>query len=638
LIHDIPQLKSIYVFCGVNKSKYEEWSKNYVKIKGVFTEIGLICKALKQDVHQVNQDAIAISFISASDSPGNIQLDQLDASFMYTQLLKEIILEMNYNRTDFEEFVNYCRAVFDDNDYVLQEIDKFQRDYNSGLAIWWYTSSSFLYSMINKALRTFDIEIIMKMAFFIRDLHRQIHLLHVEQHISHPVGSFTIYRGQGMSKTDFDCLMKTKGGLLSFNNFLSTSRDRDVSCAFADSNQSNPDLVGILFTITIDSSISASPFASIRDFSYYQDSEDEVLFSMHTVFRIDCVQCMSENQRLFQVDLTLTSDNDLQLQMLTESIRHEIEGTGLQRLGALMLQIGEYDKAREVYEILLNAARPNEDRQGISSVHNQLGAIHSRQGDLEKALVHYNTSLELKLNYLSPNDSSLSPIYSNIGSVLRNQNQLNAALDYMERALNIELQASQSDPLKIGSYHNNIGLVLTDSNRYHEALPHYEQALKIQKKSLPPNHPDIATSYNNIGTIYNELQEYSTALSFYEKCVEVMQRSLPPNHPDLAIAYNNIGSLYNELQEDHRALSYYEKSLAIMQRSLTSNHPSLALGYHNLALTHYRLRSYKTALQYGERAIEICHHALEPNDPQAIAYQKTLDAIREKLEKDILQQ
>jgi hypothetical protein len=80
-----------------------------------------------------------------------------------------------------------------------------------------------------------------------------------------------VYRGQGLSPIDFDQLMKTKGGLMSFNTFLSTSLDRTVSFAFAESTIHNPDLIGVLFEITIDPSIPSPPFADIRNVSVYKD-------------------------------------------------------------------------------------------------------------------------------------------------------------------------------------------------------------------------------------------------------------------------------------------------------------------------------------------------------------------------------
>ncbi len=44
---------------------------------------------------------------------------------------------------------------------------------------------------------------------------------------------------------------------------------------------------------------------------------------MHTVFHINDIKLMSENHRLFQVELTLTSDNDKDLRVLTDQIRED---------------------------------------------------------------------------------------------------------------------------------------------------------------------------------------------------------------------------------------------------------------------------------------------------------------------------
>ncbi|CAF4306042.1 unnamed protein product, partial [Adineta steineri] len=102
------------------------------------------------------------------------------------------------------------------------------------------------------------------MGLFISDLHRHIEQLHQEQYAgSTAADTFTVYRGQGLSAKDFRQMIKIKGSLISFNNFFSTSKDRDLSYAFAESNQANPDLVGILFIMKVDPSQSTSPFALI---------------------------------------------------------------------------------------------------------------------------------------------------------------------------------------------------------------------------------------------------------------------------------------------------------------------------------------------------------------------------------------
>ena len=56
-------------------------------------------------------------------------------------------------------------------------------------------------------------------------------------------------------------------------------------------------MVGVLFQITIDSSISSTPFANVRGVSYFQD-EEEILFSMHSIFRIGQIKQINGNDRL----------------------------------------------------------------------------------------------------------------------------------------------------------------------------------------------------------------------------------------------------------------------------------------------------------------------------------------------------
>ena len=75
-----------------------------------------------------------------------------------------------------------------------------------------------------------DADTIIKMGFFIVDLHQNIEQLHQKQFGGYQSNeSFIVYRGQGISMRDFEQMTKAKDGLMSFNNFLSTSKKRDVS-------------------------------------------------------------------------------------------------------------------------------------------------------------------------------------------------------------------------------------------------------------------------------------------------------------------------------------------------------------------------------------------------------------------------
>jgi hypothetical protein len=90
-VHNMSQVDSIFIFCG-NKKRHEQWTKEWSKIKGVFTEITPICEALKQASRQWEQNAILISFVATGGDATNKNLNRLDPMFMYTQIMKEILL------------------------------------------------------------------------------------------------------------------------------------------------------------------------------------------------------------------------------------------------------------------------------------------------------------------------------------------------------------------------------------------------------------------------------------------------------------------------------------------------------------------------------------------------------------------
>ncbi len=102
----------------------------------MFAEISSICEALKQAAQQCEQNAISISFMTTSGDISKKNLDQLDPTFMYTQILKEILLTIKFEQTHMQELIDHCRAVFAGNKSELKNLDKLQRKYHDKTPIW----------------------------------------------------------------------------------------------------------------------------------------------------------------------------------------------------------------------------------------------------------------------------------------------------------------------------------------------------------------------------------------------------------------------------------------------------------------------------------------------------------------------
>ncbi|CAF1459653.1 unnamed protein product [Adineta steineri] len=388
LINDIPQLDGVYIFRHI-KTLHEEWTKKCDKIKSIHTNIDDLCQALQIGIKQVNQDSIAMSFIPVNDIASADNLNQLEPTFMYTQLFKEILLDMEHNKQAIKDFITYCR----DHDCMSPKyIDRFEKEYHAQSAIWWYTFPSNISSMLNYALRSMEGDTIINMGFFIHDLHQQIQELYQQQVNTYQGKPFTVYRGQGLIKSDFEKLQKTKGGLISFNNFLSTSKNDEVSLGFAQTASTESNKVGILFIMSIDPCLKSTPFACIAKLSYYEAQEEEILFSMHTVFRMGTIAQMSNKNQIYKVELQLTSDDDQQLRLLTDRIREKVHGTGWESLANLLLNIGQFNKADELYSELLEQTSDDVEK---AFCYHQLGYVRNAQGDYEKAVWYYEKALKI---------------------------------------------------------------------------------------------------------------------------------------------------------------------------------------------------------------------------------------------------
>jgi hypothetical protein len=104
-VHDLAQVHSIYI-CGSISDDSLEWTRHWGKVKDVWHhDIGLACEALLCTIQQPFQNDSDITMTSAL---------ALEPSFMYTQLLKNALLDMQYDAaTAKQSFVSRLKAAYD---------------------------------------------------------------------------------------------------------------------------------------------------------------------------------------------------------------------------------------------------------------------------------------------------------------------------------------------------------------------------------------------------------------------------------------------------------------------------------------------------------------------------------------------
>ncbi|CAF1270435.1 unnamed protein product [Adineta ricciae] len=623
LIHKLSQIECILTYSNY-KIYSEDWFKSFPKVRGIFRTAPSLYKPLKKIVHQCEINATPISFI-----PNSIQLNELDRSFMYIYLLKNTFLQIDFKATHIKAFVNYCYDVFAGNEKELNNIGELDRDYHKKTPVYWYTRNSFLSPMLTQALRLLDGDIITRMAFFIVDLHRYIKNLRREQ-IPDDASTvnYVVCRGQGLSKADFKQLEKNQGGLISFNNFILTNRCYQVGLKFAKQAIQNPDLIGILFVIKVDSIDSVTPFASIYNSDHCSNKAD-VIFSMPAIFRIQKITRLDRSQRLYQVDLLFVKNNDKTLSVIDRQVQEEslLNAEGWFRLCFILSSIGDFKKAEQIYQTLLDQTN---DENEEANIYYQLGLIKYKTRNYPEAMKFYEKALAIYERNLPHSQHNLIVSYNNIGLIYYDIGDYpNAMLNY-EKALEIQ-QTSSSDRSDVALSLSNKGAVYSSTNKHSKAFECYKKAFIIQQQSLPINHRDLMMSYNNFGTVYSSMGDDSTALLYYEKAQEIHKKLLPLDHRSFTLTSINTGNVHNSKGDFPKAVEAYEKAHAILKETLPPNHCNLASSYNNLGTGYFNTGDYLKARSCYEKALEIQNQSLPSDHSDLIMSYNNLGAVHHSL-------
>lgn len=519
-IHPIAQVDSILVFCK-NIAKNESWARAWPKIEGVYDSDSNLLKRLQKLIRQCDLNSMPLSYISnksiTETELSQLQQDQSKKSFIYSMLFKEIILELpNNNEKCVQDLVSYCsqQSIF------KSQWKEFEKQYRNKSAIEWYTSRPFISSILNRALCVFDIELLFKMSFFIRDLHDNLEELYNSQEKDN-TDSVTLYFGQSLSKEDFNSLHNTKGGLLSFNSFFTAVEEKHRALSFVKKAiNKNEEMKGAFFIINIDRtkiSTSKTPFVTIKDNSD-GSTQQQILFAMNTVFRVDEIEPMEDNDRLVKVKLTIANKKDSQLIALNQSIRHGIGGdvTGWCRMGKVMLQMNDFRQA----ELLCGQT------------------LRNASSDKEKALAR-----------------------DILAKALFGQKRYDEAGRHWEENIRLCSTTHIDEHSILDSAYNYLGQSYYKRNEFTDAVKYYKNLLKLRQGTFPPFHRDLAASYNNVSLAYEAKESWLKAVQYAEKAYKIKLKATPSNYSDLAYSSYKIGKLHHKLNENAEAIQFIKQAI-----------------------------------------------------------------------------
>jgi hypothetical protein len=393
-------MDSIFIYC-YRLERYEFLRDQFSKLVDIHTCHHTLFNDLNRTIKQLRSHLETFSLFNPKTRLRHLK--STCAKFFWFLLLKEALMRLPINEISKKDMINQCRSYYRHNTKQQKDIDEFEQKYHSSNAIYWYSRSSFVSHLVNKALRTEDSDLLYLFRFFIIDLSQNLRSLAAAQSSEHNE-ILHLQRGLTLSNDEIDELRSNIGNLISPNGFMSASRCSDVA---------NIHGTNVLFEIEVDTRLNIC--ADIEKQSAISD-EREILFDLGSIFRIHAIHYDKQIERWI-IKIIAESNGEQLIEnvlQLNNANRPEIF------FGELIYLTEHYDQAKRYFDhlkqehlkqkfILINQEeflkvkmkcdqyiRKISNKQLIESTSTlvMIAEIYQRTGNNIKAMEHLQTALD----------------------------------------------------------------------------------------------------------------------------------------------------------------------------------------------------------------------------------------------------
>ncbi len=325
-----------------------------------------------------------------------------------------------------------------------------------------------------------------------------------------------------------------------------------------------------------------------------------------------------------------------------------------QGLGDVLTLTGDYQAAREQYQIALRAITRERARlhaREQSTLYRNIGQTYERQGDYAQALQHLeqaqttlaealtpipverarvlhdmgwihfrrgnligaeeNLLESLKLVEDSPRYDVIASIYNRLGGVYYQKKDLAKTSYYLQKSL--ELREEIGDILGAARSYNNRGLIAYQTGDWDQALASYKKNLELQERI--GDAEALALSYLNLAILEIDLGDFTSAQAHLEHSLQAAQKTGAVFH--IAAAQMHLGRLRLSQREYAQAVGYLRESYQLFEEigarenlvdvCHLQGEAQLGLG-DSAGATGWAQRSLKLALQSGTNQLNTEQH------------------------------
>ena len=593
-LSSLESIKGVFIFC-FDREQYQSLMNEEHLIIGVVTNQVELRDLISYTLHRLEQESIAVSLFQQTEKLSRDQTKQ-SASFLWQQMLIVVFQHMPQDERSKSDMLALCEQYYRQNESELKHIREFRQDYEKDKAIHWYTKECFLYKLLNRALRTEDIELIYLFRFFITDLCSALKQEHMKMKDQE---RFTTYRGQTIPIEELEKWKRNVGQVLSINSFFSTSRVKKISIDFLESKRVPSGFQRVLFEIDVDPSLSSGSYADVSAYARYPD-EKEILFTLNSLFRILSIEFDAITQ-VWNVKLRATDESIQDIKEYSRWMEQQMsDRSPIIQFGWLLAnELGQVDRAAKYFQMLLQSL-PNDD-PNLAGAYNGLARVYSERNELNLALENYQKAYEIRQARLPPDSPEIAGSLHNIANILREKGDFESAIGYFQQALNIEGKNDPDDHQQKATILQNMGNAYLGTGNFERALSCLSLGLQVFLYFLPAKHPNISACLGDIAHVHENRKDYTKALDYYRQQIEMDEVCLPSDHPHLSKDLKQIAVVYMKNDQHADALKFCREKLDHQEKMSDAHQPRIAQTLMTMAMV-LAEKQPKLAVDYYQRA------------------------------------
>lgn len=280
----------------------------------------------------------------------------------------------------------------------------------------------------------------------------------------------------------------------------------------------------------------------------------------------------------------------------------EVVEISYNNMGAVYTHLGDLNKVQECFQKSLELGN---DIDGLSKAVtlNNIGVTLIQRSLYSSAIDYYQESLQI-LEENGEKGNEYNNVLVNMGSALIHRGEYKKAYEYQLRALRNSFQMFGDTHLDNAYYYIGIADNFENQGLYDSSRYYFQKALEFEDQLKKVNLDQLIFLHSGLALVELGIDNSEAALFHIRKAIELAKKTSNDNY-NLIYLNQNLGHMYFEMGKIEKARKQFEKSINMYKSLHGTDRSGLAISYLDLSRVYKQRKEYAQSLEYIQMSVNV---------------------------------